>query len=233
MLKIIPAEQRHFTDFGWLKTYWMFSFGDYYDPKNIQHGKLRVFNDDIVEPGQGFSRHPHEEMEIISLILSGKMVHKDTMENEITIGADEVQRMSAGTGLYHSEWNHTDEPVHFYQIWISPDRHDLPPSYDQKAFNPESWRNRLALLASDKGGNNVVRMNSAGSIYRAALDGDKTVSYSPGKGHKVFLYVIDGTLSLNGFTLNKGDQGRIADEKILEIAAMKEADFLLIDVPSQ
>lgn len=233
MMKIIPADQRHFTDFGWLKTYWLFSFSDYYDPKNIQHGKLRVFNDDIVMPGQGFSKHPHEEMEIISLILSGEMVHTDTMGNEIIIGTDEVQRMTAGTGLYHSEWNHAEKPVHFFQIWISPDRHDLPPSYDQKSFNPESWQNRLALLASDKGGNNVVSMNSEGSIYRASLDENTTVSSTGDKGRKLFLYVIDGTLSLNGFTLNKGDQGRIADEDGLEITAMKEADFLLIDVPSQ
>ncbi len=232
MIKIIPPEQRHFTDFGWLKTYWLFSFGDYYDPKNIQHGRLRVLNDDVVEPGHGFSIHPHEEMEIISLILSGEMVHKDTMGNEITIRAGEAQRMSAGTGLYHSEWNHTDEPVHFFQIWVLPDKDKLPPSYDQKAFSPQSWHNRFALLASDKGGNDVVSMNSDGSIYRAALYGDKIVSYTPERGRKVFVYVICGKVSLNGSAMKKGAQARIKDEQVLEIAVTGEADVLLIDVPS-
>lgn len=232
MMKIIHGKKRHFTDFGWLKTYWLFSFGDYYDPENLQHGKLRVFNDDVVEPQTGFSKHPHEEMEIVSIVLSGEMTHKDTMGNTINIKAGDVQRMSAGTGLYHSEWNYGDEPVHFFQIWIYPDKRVLTPSYDQKAFNPEIWHNRLTLLASDKNENGIVSLNTDGSIYRAALTASKVVNYSPESGRKTFIYVIDGRLLINGSELEKGSQARIDNEDNLEIGAKGEADFLLIDVPS-
>ena len=232
MMKIIHGKKRHFTDFGWLKTYWLFSFGDYYDPENLQHGKLRVFNDDVVEPQTGFSKHPHEEMEIVSIVLSGEMTHKDTMGNTINIKAGDVQRMSAGTGLYHSEWNYGDEPVHFFQIWIYPDKRVLTPSYDQKAFNSEIWHNRLTLLASDKNENGIVSLNTDGSIYRAALTASKVVNYSPESGRKTFIYVIDGRLLINGSELEKGSQARIDNEDNLEIGAKGEADFLLIDVPS-
>lgn len=232
MMKIIHGKKRHFTDFGWLKTYWLFSFGDYYDPENLQHGKLRVFNDDVVEPQTGFSKHPHEEMEIVSIVLSGEMTHKDTMGNTINIKAGDVQRMSAGTGLYHSEWNYGDEPVHFFQIWIYPDKRVLKPSYDQKAFNPEIWHNRLTLLASDKNENGIVSLNTDGSIYRAALTAGKVVNYSPESGRKTFIYVIDGRLLINGSELEKGSQARIDNEDNLGIGAKGEVDFLLIDVPS-
>lgn len=232
MMEIIPGKKRHFTDFGWLKTYWLFSFGDYYDPENLQHGKLRVFNDDIVKPQTGFPKHPHEEMEIVSIVLSGEMTHKDTMGNTITVKTSDVQRMTAGTGLFHSEWNYGDEPVHFFQIWIYPDKRELTPSYDQKAFNPETWHNRLTLLASDKNENGIVRLNTDGSIYRAALTVDKVVNYSPERGRKTFIYVIDGRLLINGSELEKGSQARIDKEDNLEIGAKGEADFLLIDVPS-
>jgi redox-sensitive bicupin YhaK (pirin superfamily) len=232
MIDITPAQSRHFTDMGWLKTYWLFSFSDYYDPENLQHGKLRVFNDDVVEPQTGFPKHPHEEMEIISIVLSGEMTHKDTMGNTITVKAGDVQRMTAGTGLFHSEWNYGNEPVHFFQIWIYPDKRELTPSYHQRTFNPETWQNRLTLLASDKNQNGVVSLNTDGSIYRATLTADKTVNYSPESGRKTFVYVIDGRLSINGLELDKGSQARIDKEDNLEIGAKGEADFLLIDVPS-
>ena len=121
MFRIIKAADRHFNDFGWLQTYWLFSFSDYYDPKNANHGALRVFNDDVVQPNTGFATHPHEEMEIVSIILSGEMTHADTMGNSTIIRAGDIQRMTAGTGLRHSEWNHGPDPVHFFQIWIKPD----------------------------------------------------------------------------------------------------------------
>jgi redox-sensitive bicupin YhaK (pirin superfamily) len=232
MMKIIPGKKRHFTDFGWLKTYWLFSFGDYYDPENLQHGKLRVFNDDVVEPQTGFAKHPHEEMEIVSIVLSGEMTHKDTMGKTLTVKAGDVQRMTAGSGLFHSEWNYGDEPVHFFQIWINPDKRKLSPSYDQKSFNPEAWHDRLTLLASDKNENGIVSLNTDGSIYRAALTVDKIVNYSPGSGRKTFVYVIDGRLLINGLELEKGSQARIDKETNLEIGTKGEADFLLIDVPS-
>mgnify|MGYP001812022466 FL=1 len=125
---IIPANQRHFTNMGWLQTYWLFSFSNYYDPANMGHGKLRVFNDDVVRPKTGFPTHPHEEMEIITIVLKGEISHKDSMGNGGVIRAGEVQRMSAGTGLTHSEYNEADLDLHFFQIWILPDESGLPPS---------------------------------------------------------------------------------------------------------
>lgn len=129
MIKIIPKGKRHFSDFGWLKTYWLFSFSDYFDPDNTRFGALRVFNDDIVAPGTGFPTHPHREMEIITIVLEGEITHKDSMGNKMVIRAGDVQRMSAGTGIIHSEFNLGDEPVHFYQIWIYPDEAELQPGY--------------------------------------------------------------------------------------------------------
>ena len=232
MMEIIPGKKRHFKDLGWLKTYWLFSFGEYYDSENLQHGKLRVFNDDVVKPDTGFPKHPHEEMEIVSIVLSGEMTHKDNMGNTITVKTDDVQRMTAGTGLFHSEWNYGNEPVHFYQIWIYPDKRKLSPSYDQRSFNPKAWHNRLTLLATDKNENDIVKLNTDGSIYRATLTVDKVVNYSPESGRKTFVYVIDGRLLINGLELVKGSQARINDENNLEIGAKGKADFLLIDVPS-
>ena len=122
MIEVTKANERHLSNFGWLKTYWLFSFSSYFDPHNIQFGALRVFNDDVVEPGTGFPTHPHEEMEIITIVINGEMTHEDSMGNKTIIRAGDVQRMSAGTGLTHSEFNLADEPVHFYQIWIYPDK---------------------------------------------------------------------------------------------------------------
>ncbi len=144
MINILKSSDRHFSDMGWLKTYWLFSFSNYYDSKNISHGMLRVFNDDIVKAQTGFDTHPHEEMEIVSIVLDGEMEHKDTMGNEMVIRKNDVQRMTAGTGLYHSEKNMSDHPVHFYQIWINPDKKGLTPSYDQKTYSPDLWKINLA-----------------------------------------------------------------------------------------
>lgn len=232
MIKIIPSAERHYNNFGWLQTYWLFSFSDYYDRENVQHGTLRVFNDDIVAPQTGFGRHPHEEMEIVSIILEGEMVHNDTMGNEITIRAGDVQRMTAGTGLKHSEQNMGNAPVHFFQIWIQPDKRGLTPSYAQKNFHPDTWQNRLTLLASNRKEEDIVPLNTDGSIFRATLTGQKIVTYKPEKNRNVFIYVIDGNISLNGLEMSKNDQGRISGTTPLEITATVKGDFLLIDVPA-
>ena len=137
MIEIIKADRRHFSDFGWLKTYWLFSFSGYFDPQNIQFGALRVFNDDVVDPGTGFPTHPHEEMEIVTIVLEGEMTHADSMGNKAKIEAGDVQRMSAGAGLAHSEFNLAEKPVHFYQIWMFPDKAGLTPSYDQRHYDTQ------------------------------------------------------------------------------------------------
>ena len=232
MINIIKSKNRHFSDLGWLKTYWLFSFSNYHDPQNISHGMLRVFNDDIVEAHKGFDTHPHEEMEIVSIVLDGEMEHKDTMGNEMVIRKNDVQRMTAGTGLYHSEKNNSDHPVHFYQIWINSDKKGLTPSYDQKTYSPDLWKNDLALLASDKADEGVVTLNTDASIYRTELDKGKNVEFKVGNKRKYFLYVINGTIEINGKKINKTDQARISEETLLRIMAIEAAELLLIDVPA-
>ncbi len=233
MLQIIKAKDRNFRDIGWLQTYWLFSFSDYYDPANLNHGRLRVFNDDIVQPRSGISIHPHEEMEIVSVVLDGEMVHKDTMGNENIIRKNDVQRMTAGTGLQHSEMNHRDEPVAFFQIWILPDKRGLEPSYDQKTFAPEQWRNRLLPIASDRTKDKAVSLNSEASIYRSRLDAGLEVSLSPALHRCQFLYLIEGNLAVNNQLAAKRDQLRIHDEKQIVMKAQNDCDFILIDVPWQ
>ncbi len=231
MFEIITAASRHFNDFGWLQTYWLFSFGNYYDPANLSHGALRVFNDDIVQPRQGFPKHPHEEMEIISIVLNGTMRHEDTMGNSTVIRPRDVQRMTAGTGLFHSEWNDSDQPVHFFQIWVQPDTPRLSPSYDQKNFAAETWLNRLALLASNRPEPGVVALNTDASLYRALLTEKKSLTYSTGKDRHLFLYVIEGKALVNGRMLSVRDQARIHAEEQLTISGAESADLILIDVP--
>ncbi len=232
MINIIHAADRHYNDMGWLKTYWLFSFDNYYDPANVSHGALRVFNDDVVLPHRGFDTHPHEEMEIISIVLDGEMTHKDTMGNETIIHKDDVQRMTAGTGLYHSEKNQSDDPVHFYQIWIKPDKGGLAPSYDQQSFDPETWKNKLALLASDKTGTGVVKLNTTAAIYRAALDMGEIISHEISPKTKAFVYLINGSVDINGHKINQNDQARISNTNRLLIKATDNTDLVLIEVPA-
>ena len=229
MIEIIPADKRHFTDMGWLQTYWLFSFSSYHDPANTNHGMLRVFNDDIVQPHTGFGIHPHEEMEIVSIVLEGEMEHKDTMGNVNLIRKNDVQRMTAGTGLQHSEWNHGDQPVHFFQVWILPDTSGLKPSYDQKNFDPESWKNSFALIAGNDASKNAVSLNTDARFYRAALDAGQAVNFSPRNGRYQFVYIIDGSASINGHILNRRDQARISSETSLTLKAETDTDIILID----
>jgi len=173
-----------------------------------------------------------EKNQIVSIVLDGEMEHKDTMGNEMVIRKNDVQRMTAGTGLYHSEKNNSDHPVHFYQIWINSDKKGLTPSYDQKTYSPDLWKNDLALLASDKADEGVVTLNTDASIYRTELDKGKNVEFKVGNKRKYFLYVINGTIEINGKKINKTDQARISEETLLRIMAIEAAELLLIDVPA-
>ena len=229
MIQVISADQRHFSDMGWLQTYWLFSFSNYYDPANVQHGTLRVFNDDVVQANTGFPTHPHEEMEIVSIVLEGELAHKDSMGNEGVIKAGEVQRMSAGTGLTHSEYNPADTPVHFYQIWILPDVKGLAPSYDQRAFDSSTWQNRLCPLASGQSKEGAVTFHTDATIYRAALDTGKTLDFEMVPDRKIFIYQMAGRLLINDKELKANDQARIEKESHLKLSAMDHADFILID----
>ena len=232
MIKVIKRNERHLSDFGWLKTYWLFSFSNYFDPDNIQFGALRVFNDDVVAPGTGFPTHPHDEMEIITIVLDGEMTHADSMGNRTVISTGDVQRMSAGTGLTHSEYNLAEKPVHFYQIWILPDTPKLEPSYDQLNFHPDEWHNKLLPVASGQAIPGTVSFHTDATIYRSALDAGKGLEFKQTAGRRVFIYLTHGQLDVNSTRLDSADQARVDIDEPLVIKAIQPSDFVLIDVPS-
>jgi len=232
MIDIIKSEKRHFTDFSWLQTYWLFSFSNYFDPHNIQFGALRVFNDDVVQSGTGFPTHPHEEMEIVTIVLTGEMSHEDSMGNKSVIKAGDVQRMSAGTGLTHSEFNLGEKPVHFYQIWIFPDESALKPTYDQKNYSPSQWKNRLFPVASGQSVPDTVTFHTDATIYCCDLDEGQSVVFDATTGRRIFIYLTNGEMSVDQQKMHQKDQARIDAERPLSIKASTNAEFLLIDVPS-
>jgi len=231
MIQVINAQDRHFQNFGWLQTYWLFSFSDYYDPDNMNHGSLRVFNDDIVQPHSGFDTHPHEEMEIVSVILKGEMTHKDSMGNDMVVKENDVQRMTAGTGIQHSEMNQGDAPVAFFQIWILPDQRGLEPSYDQKTYLPQHWHNQFLLIASSKAKDGAVSLNSDASIYRSRMDAGVELSFAVDSNRCQFLYLIEGNLIVNDQKTAERDQLRIQEERQIVMKAHSNSDFILVDVP--
>ena len=229
MIKKLLAKDRHFADHGWLKTFWLFSFSDYYDPSNIHHGVLRVFNDDIVEAGQGFGMHPHKDMEIITIILKGEISHKDSMGNEKNIKRGEIQRISAGTGVYHSEFNDGSEDLHLYQIWILPDKQGIQPSYEQKSFDPAKSKNSLLPVVNPQHIDGAISINQDASIYLSDLEKGNSVTHTTDAARKLFVYVTKGDISINGETFAQNDQARISEEGTLKIDANEDAEFMLID----
>lgn len=232
MIKKVAAEDRQFSDFGWLKTYWLFSFSSYYDPGNISFGALRVFNDDVVEPGSGFPTHPHEEMEIVTVVLDGEMTHQDSMGNKAVIRAGDVQRMSAGTGLTHSEFNLANQPVHFYQIWIFPDRKGLRPTYDQRHFPEEAWRNVLLPVASGQRIPNTVTFHTDATIYRSDLSPGRKVEHKACSMRRIFVYLTAGEIEINGQVIREKEQARIDEVDEIIVTAKRDSSLVLIDVPS-
>lgn len=231
MIQIIKAKDRHFSDFGWLKTYWLFSFSDYYDPENLSFGKLRVFNDDIVSPRSGFEPHYHNNMEIVTIVLEGSLIHKDNIGNSGQIRENDIQRMSAGSGIIHSEKNLDDKPVHFYQIWISTDKPDIKPSYEQKTFPISTLKNKLIEVVSGKEIKNVVKFNSDSTIFIGEFEKSKELSLDLNYNRKIFIYLKEGDLNINGTNLKSNDQARISLEKKLRLKFNKKTFFILINVP--
>ncbi len=229
-MKIIRASERHFSDQGWLKTFWLFSFSDYYDPENVRHGALRVFNDDIVEPGEGFGTHPHKEMEIVTIVLSGEITHTDSMGNAYSLKAGEVQRMSAGTGITHSEYNRSNEPLHLYQIWIEPDTSGLTPSYEQKAFDPKERVNNLLPLVSGENLEGALKIHSDSSIFISTLNVENGLTYEALAERAIFIYIIDGEVEINGEKLTINDQARLEGPVDIAITATEDSSFVLLDL---
>lgn len=231
MITVIRADQRHFSDFGWLRTYWLFSFDEYYDPQNLHFGALRVFNDDTIDPGQGFPTHPHREMEIVTVILDGEITHEDTAGNRGLVKAGEVQRITTGRGVQHSEFNLGSKPLHLYQIWIFPRQKGVNPSYAQKAFSPSQWKNKLLALASGQGIAGALDLNADATIYRADFEAGHEHLYQVAPTRGLFIYLTSGELEAGDQTLLTNDQARISGENAVRLKAVEETSFVLIDVP--
>jgi redox-sensitive bicupin YhaK (pirin superfamily) len=230
MITIRPASERGHADHGWLDTRHTFSFADYYDPRQMGFRTLRVINEDRVSPESGFGTHPHRDMEIVSYVLEGELAHQDSMGTGSVIRPGEVQRMSAGTGVLHSEWNHSKtEPVHFLQIWIVPEKKGLPPGYEQKSFGDDA-KNRLRLVASHDGRDGSVTVHQDAELYLARLDAGKEVARELRPGRYAWVQVARGAVELNGTKLAAGDGAAVADEARLVLRATAPAEVLVFDL---
>jgi len=231
VIKLRPAHERGHIDNGWLDTYHTFSFNSYYDPAWTSYRTLRVINDDRVQPGEGFGMHPHRDMEIITYILGGALEHKDSMGSGSVIRPGDVQRMSAGTGIMHSEFNPSDEePVHLLQIWMFPNREGLTPEYEQKRFERADRLNRLRLIASPDGAEGSVTIHQDARIYATVLESSRSVTLSADNGRHFWLHVARGKADLNGLKLSSGDGVAISDEKQICLAAAAESEILIFDL---
>jgi redox-sensitive bicupin YhaK (pirin superfamily) len=234
MITVRPAAERGHFDHGWLNTYHTFSFADYHDPRHTHFRGLRVINEDTVQPGGGFGTHPHRDMEIITYILEGALAHKDSMGTGSTIVPGDVQRMSAGTGVLHSEFNHSrDELVHLLQIWILPGERGLKPSYEQKTFAAEEKLNRLRLVASPDASDGSVILHSDARIYGSLLELGASVQHALAQGRGAWIQVVSGAIEVNGKRLAAGDGAGIEDEILLTITGRSElgrSEFLLFDL---
>ena len=231
MIILRKSEERGHANHGWLDSYHTFSFANYYDPDYMGFGNLRVINEDRVEPKRGFGTHPHRDMEIITYVLEGALEHKDSIGNGSIIRPGDVQKMSAGTGILHSEYNPSEsEPVHLLQIWIMPNQRNLPPSYEQKKFSEAEKRNHLRLIASPDGRENSVTVYQDVNLYATVLDAGKNVSHELKGGREVWLQVVRGEVQLNGIVLGAGDAAAIVDETYLKIEAKTASELLLFDL---
>lgn len=230
MIRTISAAERHAGDYGWLKTLWLFSFSDYYDPENLQFGTLRVFNDDVVAPGTGFGMHGHRDMEIVTVMLAGAISHQDSMGNKTVISAGEVQRMSAGSGVMHSEYNRGSVPVHLYQVWFPPRRAGGAPSYEQADFTARRQRNRLVHLVSGFSHPGALAINSDAAMSAAELDAGSGLELELGAGRGMFIYVTSGALAVNGTAIAAGDQARISAERALSLRATAASSIIAVEV---
>ena len=230
MISIRRAAERGHFDHGWLNTYHTFSFADYHDPAHMGYRSLRVLNDDRVAPGQGFGEHRHRDMEIVSYVLEGALAHRDSMGNSGVIRPGDVQRMSAGTGVQHSEFNGSrTEPVHFLQIWILPETRGAAPGYEQKTFPPETRRGTLRLIGSRDGRDGSVTIRQDVDAYASGLEDGQNLRHVLAPGRHAWLQVAEGALDVNGNRLDEGDGAAVSGEGEIEIAG-KGAEFLLFDL---
>ncbi|QWE19252.1 pirin family protein [Polynucleobacter corsicus] len=234
MLTLRKAQDRGYADHGWLKSFHSFSFAGYHDPRFMGWGNLRVINEDRVAAGMGFGKHSHRNMEIISYVLSGQLAHEDSMGNIKGIPPGDVQRMSAGTGVTHSEFNHAkDQATHFLQIWIEPNVMEIPPSYEQKSIPLSDKQNKLCLIASPDGLGNAVKIYADAKVYAGLFDGHQTQKLDLDLQRKAYVHLIRGSLHVNDILLSSGDALLIENESSLLIGDGKDAEVLVFDLSSQ
>lgn len=231
MIHVHPAGQRGHLDHGWLDTWHTFSFGEFHDPERMGFRALRVINEDIVAPGMGFGKHPHRDMEILTYVLEGGLAHSDSMDNASVIRPGMVQRMSAGTGVFHAEYNASeDEPVHLLQIWLLPDAKGHQPSYEEREFGADGIDGRLRLLAAPDGGDGAVTWHTDARMYGARLNGGAALGHDLADNRHAWIQVTRGALSVNGTDLGAGDGAAVSGESHLEIATADGTEFLLFDL---
>jgi redox-sensitive bicupin YhaK (pirin superfamily) len=234
MILKINSKDRYRADHGWLSSYHLFSFADYYDSLNMNFGVLRVFNDDRIDAKNGFGMHRHSNMEIVTIMLSGELTHEDNMRNKAIMRAGEVQYMSAGTGVMHSEVNNGTTQTHLYQIWLMPKQNGLIPNYKQKDFteiiNKNENKNKLIPIISDKEVDHAIVIQADARIHRGILDEGKNIIYNIEKNRGVFIYAIKGKIEIDSTSFEAGDQARISDLERLDILAKENSELILIDV---
>jgi redox-sensitive bicupin YhaK (pirin superfamily) len=232
MQQIRRSEERGFADHGWLRSYHSFSFADYFDPGHVEFGALRVINEDRVSPGAGFGTHGHRDMEIISYVLSGELAHRDSMGNGSTIRPGDVQRMSAGTGVQHSEFNpSSSQLVHFLQIWIQPSAGGIEPSYEQKHFDTGDKRARLCLIASPDRSAGSILIHQDARVYASILDAQDRVSLDVDESRRLYVHVARGALTVNGTRLGAGDALMQRNTQRLDLGTAEDAEVLVFDLP--
>ena len=232
MQEIRRSDDRGFADHGWLKSRHSFSFADYFDPDHVHFGPLRVINEDRVAPGGGFDTHGHRDMEIVSYVLAGALRHKDSMGNGSVIRPGDVQRMSAGTGVLHSELNDSREAqVHFLQIWIVPDAAGIAPGYEQKHFAPAEKRGRLRLVAARDGRDRAVKIHQDASVYAGLFDGAESAALPLAPGRKAYVHVARGGVAANGTALAAGDALKLWDVDAVKLERGRDAEVLVFDLP--
>jgi redox-sensitive bicupin YhaK (pirin superfamily) len=231
MLSIRKSQDRGYADHGWLKSYHSFSFAGYFDPEHMGWGNLRVINEDRIAPGTGFGTHGHKDMEIISYVVSGALGHKDSIGTGASIPPGDVQRMSAGRGIQHSEYNHAPaDETHFFQIWIEPNVKGIAPGYEQKTFTTPEKQGQLRLVASPDGAQGSVTIHADARLYAGLLDGDESATLVLNPARKAYVHVVRGAVSVNGQALQGGDAAKLSAEASLTLTDAHDAEVLVFDL---
>jgi len=231
MLTLRPSQERGYADHGWLKSFHSFSFADYFDPAHMGWGNLRVINEDWIAPGKGFGTHGHRDMEIVTYVLQGELAHQDSLGNVKAIPPGDVQRMSAGTGVQHSEFNHApNDTTHLLQIWIDPNVRGVKPSYEQTTFADSAKQGHLCLVASPDGAQGSVALNADARLYAGLFEAGQTAALELAVGRKAYVHLVRGALKVNGVALHTGDAALLVDETRVTLTEAQDAELLVFDL---